>query len=410
MNFSKSYGLFRNLLIATSLFALSPFHVSQAVALPTSTSLTLSPVQAFNTIIGTQTIVPRYQFTSQTRLVETAEGIHQMGSNILKIALDPSFSRQYKIPENPKIQNLTDLVSREPSFRRVFDMPFATYILWTYPFASCNWKDGLSESERSGQYDEIYALTRHLLTTYNGTRKRFLFGHWEGDWWLLGHSDPKKDPAPEAIQGMTDWYNVRQDAIEAARRDTPHHDVEVYQYAEVNLGQKALDGGITVANHVLPHTRVDYVSYSCYDALNFGQEGNAVSPTFRAILDHLESRLPAKPGLTGKRVFIGEFGFPLETSKTPQFQAERARDTLRAAIEWGCPYVLYWQYYCNEAKEGGADARGFWMVDNKGAAQPVRDLYQQYYRKAHVFVEEEIQKTGRLPDGTVFQNQAQQFL
>jgi hypothetical protein len=343
-------------------------------------------------------------------LVETAEGIRDMGSNILKIALDPSFSKQYKIPENPKIQNLTDLVSREPSFRHVFDMPFATYILWTYPFASCNWKDGLSESERRSQYDEIYAFACHLFKAYNGTRKRFLLGHWEGDWWLLGHSDPKKDPSPEAIQGMIEWYNVRQEALDAARRDTPHHDVEVYQYAEVNLGQKSLDGGITVANNILPHTRVDYVSYSCYDALNFGLEGNAVSPTFKDILDHLESRLPAKPGLTGKRVFIGEFGFPLDTSKTPQFQAERARETLRAAIEWGCPYVLYWQYYCNEAKEGGADARGFWMVDNKGVAQPVRKLYQEYYRKTRILIEETFRQTGRIPDTVVFRRRALECL
>jgi hypothetical protein len=257
------------------------FTGSQAADSTSPTSRTLSPNQAFNTIIGTQTITPRYQFTGQTRLVETAEGIRDMGSNILKIALDPSFSKQYKIPENPKIQNLTDLVSREPSFRHVFDMPFATYILWTYPFAWCNWKDGLSESERRSQYDEIYAFACHLFKAYNGTRKRFLLGHWEGDWWLLGHSDPKKDPSPEAIQGMIEWYNVRQEALDAARRDTPNHDVEVYQYAEVNLGQKSLDGGITVANNILPHTRVDYVSYSCYDALNFGLEGNAVLPLSR---------------------------------------------------------------------------------------------------------------------------------
>ncbi len=392
------------------MFCLFFFTDSQAANSTFPTSRTLSTAQAFNTIIGTQTITPRYQFTSQTRLVETAEGIRDMGSNILKIAVGPDYAKQYSLPRNPEIGNLTDLVTREPSFRHVFDMPFATYILWTYPFASCNWKDGLSESEHRREYDEIYAFARHLLTTYNGTHKRFLFGHWEGDWWLLGHSDPKKDPTPEAIQGMTDWYNVRQDALEAARRDTPHHDVEVYQYAEVNLGQKALDGGITVTNNVLPRTRVDYVSYSCYDTLNFGLEGNAISPTFKAILDHLESRLPAKPGLTGKRVFIGEFGFPLETSKTPQFQAKRTRDTLRAAIEWGCPYVLYWQYYCNEAKEGGADARGFWMVDNKGAAQPVRELYQRYYQKTNVFMEKTLRQTKQVPDANAFRHQALRYL
>ena len=44
-------------------------------------------VETFNYILGTQTFAPSYQFTDQTELVETAQAIYDMGSNILKTAL-----------------------------------------------------------------------------------------------------------------------------------------------------------------------------------------------------------------------------------------------------------------------------------------------------------------------------------
>ena len=45
----------------------------------------LSDVDAFNYVIGTQTIGATYKFTQESVLVETARAILDMGSNILKI-------------------------------------------------------------------------------------------------------------------------------------------------------------------------------------------------------------------------------------------------------------------------------------------------------------------------------------
>ena len=96
-----------------------------------------------------------------------------------------------------------------------------------------------------------------------------------------------------------------------------------------------------VDNDVLPHTAVDYVSYSCYETIN-SHIGNVSKPLHDA-LNFIESKLPPKVDIHGKRVFIGEYGFSLEHTKTPQKQDLYARDVCRAALEWGCPFVLYWE-------------------------------------------------------------------
>jgi hypothetical protein len=40
-----------------------------------------------------------------------------------------------------------------------------------------------------------------------------------------------------------------------------------------------------------------------------------------------------------------------------------------AAIEWGCPFVLYWELYDNE---GTTDKPGgFWLINEKNEKQPL---------------------------------------
>src|SRR5438094_825192 len=135
---------------------------------------------------------------------------------------------------------------------------------------------------------------------------------------------------------MIAWLNIRQKAVDDAKRDTPHSNVQVYHYTEVNLVQKAMHGGTTLTNDVLPQTRVDFVSYSSYDSLQ--GEGETLRNNVRRALDYIASKLPPKPGLPGRRVFIGEYGFPCERFD-PLAQARLSREVAVAGLEWGCPYV-----------------------------------------------------------------------
>ena len=359
----------------------------------------LNAVERFNYAIGTQTIGAAYQFTAQPLLVETAQAILDMGSNTLKFAMKRDYygTRGANVPEpTPGVASLTELARDEPAHRRVLDMPFANYLIWAYPFTAGWWDKGLSDPDRSKLYREMYDLTRYLLTAYTGTGKTFYLGHWEGDWHLRSGYDVATDDrvTPAAIQGMIDWLNTRQQAVDDAKRDTPHHDVQVYHYCEVNLVRLAMQGRKTVTNDVLPRTRVDFVSYSSYDS------GVDLKPA----LDYIESRLPKKPGIPGKRVFIGEYGFPA-ANHTPEEQEALSRKVMRAALDWGCPFVLYWEMYNNEVGPDGKQ-RGFWLIDDKGARTPLYQTHRGFYEWARAYVASSLKRRKRAPTFDEFRREA----
>jgi len=350
-------------------------------------------VEGYNYVLGTQTIGAKYRFTKDDVLVETANAILEMGSNILKISVEENYWRQYEgIERDPAIKYPVMLVRDQPSFRKALHMPFRYILLWVYPFDAGWWADGLSEEERAETYRQIYDLSAYLLREFSGSGKTFYIGHWEGDWHLHPNYDVSKDPSDTAIHGMVDWLNVRQQAIEDAKKAVQHRRVELYGYTEVNLVQKAMKGGRTLTNDVLPKTRVDFVSYSSYDSLT--ADLATLSRQLKAALDYVETKLPPKKGIAGKRVFIGEYGFPKQYH-APERQAELSKAVGRSAIEWGCPFALYWEMYCNEKVEN--KHRGFWLIDDTGAKQPVYYAHADYYRRAKAGVDEFRRKHRRLP-------------
>ncbi|MGD0261564.1 MAG: hypothetical protein ABSD29_17255 [Verrucomicrobiota bacterium] len=386
----------------------------------------LSGAEAFNYIVGTQTIGATYQFTEESVLVETARAILDMGSNLLKFTMGRDYQRmmikpskaaypetmQYLLnqgsdarntprvkfpgasveapPANPAVQTLTDLARIEPAYRKVLAMPFAYYVIWTYAFTPRWWLKGFSAEDQDKEYREIYAFVAHLLKTYNGTGKTFFLGHWEGDWHLRPDLNTQTDAGvtPESIQGMIDWLNTRQRAVDDAKRRTPHHGVQVYHYAEVNHVSAVMAGRPSVTNRVLPRTNVDFVSYSAYDSLD------DIPNKIPRALDYIESKLPPKAGIAGKRVFIGEYGFAARTCPEPE-RDRRSRQVMRIGLEWGCPFVLCWQMYNNEFSNGVEN--GYWLIDNHGVKQPLWHTLADFYREARRYVADCQRRTGRLP-------------
>jgi hypothetical protein len=400
----------------------------------------LSGADAFNYILGTQSIGATYQFTDQTLMVETAQAILDLGSNVLKITMGRDYRRmvlkqsktaypetmQYVLnqgsdaraalrikfpgasieppPEDPAIRSLADLARLEPSYRKVFAMPFAYYVVWTYSFTPRWWNKGFPAEEQEKEYREFYALTAHLLKTYSGTGKTFFLGHWEGDWHLRPDLNTKTDDGvtPESLQGMIDWLNARQRAVDDAKRRTPHRGVQVYHYTEVNhVSAIAMAGRPSLTNRVLPNTNVDYVSYSTYDSSD-----DAPNKIPRA-LDYIEMKLPSKPGIPGKRVFIGEYGFAAHTFPEPD-RDRRSRQVMRVGLEWGCPFVLSWAMYNNEYSNGVEN--GYWLIDNHGVKQPVWHTLADYYREARRYVADCQRQTGQLPADTDFRRFALDWL
>jgi len=350
-------------------------------------------IDRFNYVVGTQTIGARYQFSDQSRLAETAGAILEMGSNTIKFSMSRSYAGAHgNVPRaDPRVKTLCDLAAIESSHKRVLDMPFAYYLIWASPFEGGGWRGGLGKSAAQREYAEMHEFARHLLRTYSGSGKVFLLGHWEGDWLLHGNYDPKSDIPDVAVRGMIDWLNIRQKAIDDAKKDTPHHDAQVFGYTEANLVQIAMKGARSVTNDVLPKTNVDFVSYSSYDSLS-----GDIGANLKAALDYIESKLPPKKdvGIGGKRVFIGEYGFPAINCGA-QKQDELSRQVMKAALEWGCPFVLYWEMYCNEIEKDRH--RGFWMIDDKGVRQPIYLTHQRLYSRARTFVSDFRKASGRQP-------------
>ncbi len=368
------------------------------------------PAATFNYVAGTQTFGPAYQFTEASRLEETADGIHALGATVIKFELAPRYAepkRGNARAARADIKSLADLARLEPTHRRVLDGPFAFYQLWVHAFAGGpeRWMNGLAPEYAKQLHREMYDLAAHLLRTYSGSGKTFYLGHWEGDGWLR-HSVARSNDVrvtEVAVQGMVDWLTIRQRAIDEARRDTPHTNVWVWHYTEVNHVRLALEEGRpAVVNRVLPRVPVDYVSYSCYDT----QKDPAL---LKRALDYIEARLTPKPGLPpGRRVFIGEYGFPT-VWHDPEEQAERSRQVLVTALEWGCPFALYWAFYNNEVEEGGRQ-RGFWMIDDRGQRQPVYELHRRYYDWARGFVRDTVARTGQPPAESEFRAAALEHL
>jgi hypothetical protein len=147
--------------------------------------------------------------------------------------------------------------------------------------------------------------------------------------------------------------------------------------------------------------KVDYVGYSSYDTMHSRE-------ALQGALDYVQGKLKPKGSIAGKRVFLDEYGHPLEQAKTPQEQDRRSRVTLRAALEWGCRFALYWQMYCNEVVDG--KYRGFWLVDDKNQKQPVFHTHQKLLAQSRVWVEEFARLQKRLPTHEEFCRQAVRIL
>ncbi|QDU63822.1 Chitinase C precursor [Planctomycetes bacterium Pan216] len=340
-----------------------------ATEVPPTTPDPSDVTPARNVFLGTQSIGPGYSFTEETSLVETARAIEATGSNILKVALDPTL---YGLGSLHQWDPVALLQSNE-SFQTVLGMDFDYYFFWLE--RSGPWADniGISPEEYVNEYEVTYNLATYLLETFEGTGKTFMIGNWETDWNLLEWNPTLADVNDQRVQGLIDWLNLRQDAIDQAKFDFTGDGVEVFHYLEVNRVDDAQELGFErVVNAVLPATNVDFVSYSAYDViLDEGNVGN-YDDALGENLSYIESLLISKKGLPfDRRVFIGEFGFYL-TDVTPDQRFELTIDVMRAAIDWGTPFVLNWQIYDTAANEG------LYLIGPDGNPTRVHDLLVAY--------------------------------
>ncbi|UCD27458.1 MAG: hypothetical protein JSV03_10065 [Planctomycetota bacterium] len=327
-----------------------------------------------------------YNFTDKDYLNEGADEILATGMRVIKIWLNKPRGNYPFNSDYPDYEDLVDIV-RDPNFRKLFAKPFSTFILTAYSFpeAQDHFRFGVDEERYSGEVQQFYKLTKYLLTAYRGTGKTFVLQHWEGDWAIRPAEDrqPPKDPTPTAIEGMIRWLNGRQEGVDKARKEVGDSDVNVYHACEVNLVEIAMEGKKSVTNDVVPYTHCDLYSYSAYDTINYARwdPGLLKAPKlFRRALDYLASKAPDSKDFGDKNIYIGEFGQPSVRSERDWTANEQnslrvIRMTVEESLDWGCPYIVYWQVYDNERRvyhrrPGNDEVRGFYLIKPDGTRAP----------------------------------------
>jgi len=384
---------------------LLPFLLLAVGLFPAHSAPLSSPaVDSYDVRVGTETFAGLYKFTTNTLLVETAQAMTNMGSDVIKFYMGANAAGQSGVTLTQNITNLLTLARDQPSYHQVLDMPFRHFIIWEYPFENSDewWGSGYNSTQGAKDYNEMYALTAYLLTNYDNSGKTFYLGHWEGDGYL-DVSNWTANPSPVTVQGMIGWLNNRQKAVDDARSATPHTNVFVYNYAEANRVRDAMSGNsninVRVIDSVVPFvTNLDYLSYSSYDAQNLS------TSNLYATLDYMQSMLPTNKAsmVPGERIWIGEYGWGYLSLAA---QEPLTRPYIQRLLSWNSnghclPYILFWEMYDNQGPATGAT--NFCLIDPTDTKAPCYYLHQYFLNQAKMLTARYLESNGALPTETQF--------
>ena len=79
-------------------------------------------------------------------------------------------------------------------------------------------------------------------------------------------------------------------------------------------------------------------------------------------------------------------------------------------MEWGCPFLLYWELYCNEIDAKTSEHRGYWLIDNNGDKQPAWYLHRDFLGRANAWLDDYMKEYGKLPEQSVYNAAAAKWL
>ena len=187
----------------------------------------IRPMEPYNFILGTNTIGGKYQFTNDSKLLEQAKHVRGMGSNILKISLGANSPKSYGLTIDQQPSTTLELFNASPEYKKVVDMDFKYIFIWVHTITGINWKKGINPEQEKRLYDEMFDFATYLLKTYNNSGKTFLIGNWEGDWLLLPDYNRTAAPPQEHLQNMTKWFQIRQKAIDDAKKAVASKNVQL---------------------------------------------------------------------------------------------------------------------------------------------------------------------------------------
>jgi hypothetical protein len=343
-------------------------------------------------VIGATHVRGNYYLTEKDYLNEGADAILEMGSRVIKVWF---YSDRHEHPQdiyrfNSDWREVDSLVegAKQPYYKELFSKPFSAYMLVVTALGRPGgyWYAGITQQQALDEKQQFYELTKYLLETYQGTGKTFILQHWEGDWMTRRHTDRKADVDPQTHKNMIRWLNARQAGVNKAREECGVNGVNVYHATEVNNVLRSVEHGqANIVNAVLPYTNVDLVTYSAYDSIFLAIDGR--DEAFGRCVQYIKDHLPPSAVFGDDSVFIGEYGVPENEFTSVQLQTV-VKNTVETSLEMNCPWIVYWQLYCNELKnpsksgsynvkeadgnyshliDSNDDARGFWLIRQDGS-------------------------------------------
>ena len=370
-----------------------------------------SDLEDYNFVLGTQGIGGYYKFTDESALIEQAKHIRAMGSNILKISLGKKSQKVYGLPIK-KVKSTKELFLSNKDYKIVFDMDFKFIFTWVHSLTQIQWKKGINKKEEQILYNEMYEFVSYLLKEYNNSGKTFMIGNWEGDWLLHPEYNRKITPPKKDVKNMTKWFQIRQKAIDDAKKKTKHKNVQIYHYIELNLALKGMKGEVCIAENILPKVDIDLVSYSSYEAIkkrNFEEK----TKTLTAIFNYLEKQLKPKKNIPFKRrVFIGEYGYHANINKPQSFinQHNETKEIMQIALALDLPFALHWQMYNNEYDKKTGRSKEMSLVNEQGKKTSLYFLHQAYYKKMNAYLKSYKAQFNKYPNANLFRNKALEVL
>lgn len=353
----------------------------------------VKPKQALCERVGVTHADGKYHLTQEPFLLEGAKALEELGTKVIKLWFTRSARELYSFAsdwgEDPA--NLVEL-AQSPYYDEVFRMPFSTYILEAYEFEgkteTC-WTDGLTPEESRTVEQQFYDLACYFYEAFSGTGKTFVLQNWEGDNALGSYAIRQEDGqlSPEgqtAFDGMAAWINARQAGVTRARKEHPDAGVVVANAFEVNLidvprDRENYEGRVLAVDAVVPQTRCDLYSLSCW-----GTKETGLETVIADKLQYYQEKAPSSELFGSQNLMLGEFGSPEMLHKTKtvyddessEKQKECVRLQLECALKEGVRYAVYWELYCNElrvpSKEGSGELRnedcsGYWLIRPDGS-------------------------------------------
>lgn len=347
-------------------------------------------VNSIDNFIGVNFINPQYGFNGQNCILEAGARLEELGTKSVKFYLSPNYKTYYEPNMTWADYSSPTQLVQDPSFDALIRMDFNTLFIGAYTFTenlyATYWFNSLTDEQKQNEYQAMYDLTYYLCTTYQNTGKTFILQNWEGDWSTMAAPNPATDPSDEVLARMTEWINIRQDAVNDARAAANAPGVRVYHALEVNLVDKAVSGGKTVTNNVIPNTYCDYYSYSAYDTEMDPEK-------FGAALDYLKLKASQNRNGGKSRVYVGEFGLPQNEFGTRKV-LQTIQDVTEISREKGIDYVLFWQLYDDgvydltipKSQQTDENCRGYWMVRPSGSKTAA---WNYFFEKIHGYSDPE---------------------